>query len=104
MTSSLTNSGQLNHDGAEHLAIEALSFLASNEKRLAQFLQATGYTLAAIRAEAASPEFLAGILDFLLSDESLLLVFASHNGLDPSAIARAKDVLTNETERRGGRE
>jgi hypothetical protein len=103
MTSRLTNSGKLNHDDAERLAIKALGFLACDEMRLAQFLQATGYTLAAIRTEAASPEFLAGILDFLLSDESLLLVFASHHGVDPTLIARAKDLLAEGSKRRGQR-
>lgn len=95
MKSRLTNLRKLNEDDAERLAIEALSFIASDETRLSQFLQVTGFTLEAIRAEASSQNFLAGILDFLLSDDSLLLVFACHNGIDPSLVTKAKDVLTD---------
>lgn len=78
---------------AESLAIGALAFLAEDETRLIPFLKVTGLDLAGIRREAGSPEFLAGVLDFLMSDESLLLVFAGHRGLDPNVIAAARAVL-----------
>ena len=83
----------LDLDMAEKLAIEALSFLAADETRLARFIAATGYGLAAIRAEAGSLQFLAAVLDFFMEDESLLLVFAAHNGCDPSHIGTARRTL-----------
>jgi hypothetical protein len=78
---------------AEKLAIEALTFLAADQGRMAGFIAATGYGLAAIREEAGSPQFLAAILDFLMEDESLLLVFAAHTGCDPRQIGVAREVL-----------
>jgi hypothetical protein len=78
---------------AETLAIAALSFLAAEPERLAQFADATGHTLATIRAEANSQHFLAGVLDFLMSGESLLLVFAGHQGVTPPDIAAARQAL-----------
>lgn len=83
----------LGRDEAEKLAIEALTFLATDQGRMAQFIAATGYGLAAIRAEAGSLQFLAAVLDFLMEDESLLLVFAAHTGCDPRKIGVAREVL-----------
>lgn len=83
----------LNRDDAEALAIDALGFLAADETRLVPFLGVTGLSLADIRQQAGSLEFLAGVLDFLMSDDSLLLVFASHKGLDPNLIAAARHAL-----------
>jgi hypothetical protein len=80
-------------DEAETLGLEALGFLASDETRLAAFLRTTGLSLADIREQAASPEFLAGVFDFLMSDDSLLLVFAGHKGLDPNVIGIARRAL-----------
>jgi len=84
---------RLTHADAEKLAIDALSFIAAEPGLLGQFAAVTGHTPATIRAEIASPEFLAGILDFLMSDESLLLVFASHQGIAPPEIVAARRML-----------
>jgi hypothetical protein len=88
-----TKNKRLTRDSAEALAIDALSFLAAEPGLLAQFAAATGHTPATIRAEASSPQFLAGVLDFLMSDESLLLVFASHQSIAPSEIMAARQAL-----------
>ena len=84
---------RLTQADAEKLAIDALSFIAAEPGVLAQFAAATGHTPATIRAEIASPDFLVGILDFLMSDESLLLVFASHLGFAPPEIVAARQAL-----------
>jgi hypothetical protein len=84
---------RISRDDAETLGLEALGFLAAEEARLAAFLKATGLSLADIREQAASPEFLAGVFDFLLSDDSLLLVFAGHKGIDPNVIGVARRAL-----------
>ncbi len=86
-------SSRISREDAEVLAIEALAFIAADESRLLPFLRATGLAPADIRREAGSPEFLAGVLDFLMSDDSLLLVFAGHRGLDPNSVAAARRVI-----------
>ena len=83
----------IGREDAEQLAIEALSFLAAEEARFVRFLGITGTDLASIRAEAGSPHFLAGVLEFLLNDESLLLVFSAHSGIDPATVAAARAEL-----------
>ena len=73
----------------EALAVEALSFLASDEDRLGDFLAATGLTRDTLRHAAGEPGFLAGVLDHIGADEALLLAFASHQGVDPEQVGRA---------------
>jgi hypothetical protein len=78
---------------AETLAVEALTYLASDPDRLARFLQESGLDPAAIRAAAESPHFLLAVVEHVMSDEALLLEFARHAGIDPAALARARAVL-----------
>ena len=84
-------------EAAEALAIQALAFIAEEPERLGAFLAASGIGPDAIRDAARQPGFLAGVLDHMLGDESLLLAFADSAGLDPASIARARRAM-------GGRE
>ncbi len=84
----------MGREAAAELAVEALLFIAAEASRLARFLNLSGYRPEDIRAQASSDEFLAGVLDFLLEDESLLLVFASHSGRDPAQAAAARRALS----------
>lgn len=72
---------------AEVTALQALAFLAADPERLSRFMDLTGLGLDAIRAAVANPHFLGGVLDHLLGDESLLLIFAEEHGLKPERIA-----------------
>jgi Protein of unknown function (DUF3572) len=81
-------------EAAEALAIQALSFIAEDPERLDAFLAASGIGPEAIRDAARAPGFLGGVLDHMLSDESLLLAFADSAGLDPASIARARRALS----------
>ncbi len=78
---------------AEMLAIQALSFIAEEPERLAAFLAVTGLASEAIREAAREPGFLAGVLDHMLGDESLLVAFADSAGIDPAGIAQARLAL-----------
>lgn len=82
-----------NGEEAEILAINALGFLAADGERLQRFMDLTGLDVAAIRAGTTSPAFLGGILDHLLSDESLLLIFAEEQQLRPERIAELRRKL-----------
>jgi hypothetical protein len=78
---------------AEMLAIAALSFIAEEPERLADFLAVTGLASEAIREAARESGFLAGVLDHMLGDESLLVAFADSAGIDPAGIAQARATL-----------
>ncbi len=79
---------------AEALAVEGLSFLAAERARIERFLALSGLDPATLRAVAASPGFLAAVLDHLAGEEDLLLAFAANRGIDPEAIAMARHVLS----------
>jgi uncharacterized protein DUF3572 len=78
---------------AEMLAIQALAFIAEEPERLNRFLGLTGIDLSQIRDVAREPGFLAGVLEHMLADESLLIAFAGSAGIDPAGIARARSTL-----------
>jgi len=80
-------------DWAEALAIQGLAFLASDMGRLEPFLSLTGLAPARLRAAAAAPGFLAGVLDHIAASQGLLLEFAADSGLDPAEIDRARLAL-----------
>jgi hypothetical protein len=86
-------------EAAETLAIQALGFLAEEPERLGAFLSVTGIAHEDIRQAAREPGFLAGVLDHMLGDESLLMAFADSAGLEPASIARARHALGGNWER-----
>jgi hypothetical protein len=80
-------------EAAAALAVTALGFIAGEPERLGRFLAVTGIGPESIRAAASEPDFLLGVLDYLLSDEELLLAFANENSFDPEHLASARDIL-----------
>lgn len=80
-------------DAAETIALRALAFLAGDGERLGRFLALTGIGPDALRSQAREPQMLAGVLDHMMQDETLLLVFAAEAGVKPETIAAAHFVL-----------
>jgi len=78
---------------AEALAIQALTFIASDGERLGRFLAVTGIGPSEIRAAAREPGFLGGVLDYVASDERLIAGFAAEAGLDPADIEHSRAAL-----------
>jgi hypothetical protein len=83
---------------AEALAVEGLTFLAAERIRIERFLALAGLAPDTLRAAAASPGFLAAVLDHLASEEDLLLAFATNRGIDPDAIVAASRILSPDRE------
>ena len=83
----------LTQEVAEHVAIQALSYIAAEPDRLGGFLAATGIGPDRIRAAAREPGFLGGVLNYLAGDEALLLAFAEAENLAPDLVAKARIVL-----------
>ena len=88
-------SPRLSQEEAEVIALKALSFLAGDSQRLSRFLALSGVDLGGLRRAAASPEFLAGLLNHLLEDESLLLSFTAEQEIDPRIPAIAAQLLSH---------
>ncbi len=82
-----------NQARAAELAVRCLAFIAEDPDRLGSFLALSGVGPSEIRAQAQDPAFLGGILDYLLSDEAMLLAFADWADVDASVVADARQHL-----------
>lgn len=83
-------------DDAETIAFQALGFLAEEPNRIGRFLSLTGIEAASLMEGAESAAVQVAILDHLLGDESLLMVFSGHAGVDPGQVAVARSLLADE--------
>ncbi len=75
-----------------------LGFLVSEEDRASRFLSVSGLTPEALRAGASDPAFLAGVMDYVLADQSLLLAFAESAEIPPDQAAAARRQLPGAVE------
>lgn len=78
---------------AETIALQALAFIAADEAVLSEFLSVTGLGPAAVRNAASAPEFLAGVIDFLLADEARVLAFCAATDIPAEWPQRARMLL-----------
>jgi hypothetical protein len=83
-------------ENAAALALVGLAFLAEDASRLARFLTLTGIGPDHLREAAGATDTLLAVLDHLLTDESLLLVFAASKGIPPDSVAPARAALARE--------
>ena len=84
----MTGQGEEKAD-PEALALSALAFLAEDDHRFDRFLRWTGLEVPALRASLEDRRMLAGILDYLLDHEALLIACAEAIGVEPAALGEA---------------
>ena len=75
---------------AQTIALKALAYLAADEDRLNHFLNATGMDLGSLKTGAGDTGFLAGLMDYFLQNEALLMAFAASEELAPETIVRVR--------------
>jgi uncharacterized protein DUF3572 len=85
---------RIGREAAQNMAVQALAYLAGEPEHLARFLALSGIGPQAIRTAATDPQFLAGVLDFVVGDERLLVAFADHIQVKPEAVLRAQAELS----------
>ncbi|NBN77402.1 DUF3572 family protein [Microvirga tunisiensis] len=81
---------------AEEIATDVLLHLTRDPELVGRFLAVSGIGPESIRSAAAEPGFLAGVLEFLMGDEPLLLAYCENSGLRPTLIAAARFALVGE--------
>ncbi|WP_148259282.1 DUF3572 domain-containing protein [Polymorphum gilvum] len=81
---------------AEEIATEALLHLTRDPDQVGRFLAVSGIGPESIRTAASEPGFLAGVLEFLMTDEALLLAYCENAGVRPTMIAAARFVLAGD--------
>ena len=72
----------------ESLAIEILSFLSADEARLLAFLEATGVSVTGLRDRMDDRDFRGGLMDYIASDDTLLVDFARSVRRRPEQVAQ----------------
>ena len=72
-----------NIEYAETIALKALEFLLDKEELKTEFLSISGLSAKDITSEFKNPEFLGGVLDFLLQNELALIAFCDKIGIKP---------------------
>lgn len=83
----------MDREQAEITALKALTYLAGDEKRLEWMILETGIDPRHLATSADTAEILAGILDFLLHHEDILIDFCDHENIDALTPARARKAL-----------
>ena len=71
----------------------SLAHIAGDEALVARFFALSGLDQAGLKARAADPAVLGGVLDFVLGDERLVLQLAQEFDVPPEAFARARRKL-----------
>jgi hypothetical protein len=89
-----THGASITAENAQVLAIKGLNFIANDEEMLGRFMDLAGLAPNDFRAAAGEPEFLAGVLSFLMDHEAVLLAFAATAGISPQLIAGAHLALS----------
>lgn len=80
-------------EAAEIVAIQALSFVASEPERLGLFLAETGIGPETLRSAATDSNFLASVLDFVLRDDATVQAFSASSQHHPTTIMAAREAL-----------
>lgn len=83
-------------ESAQEIGTNALMNLANDPELIGRFLAFSGIGPESIRMAADEPGFLAGVLEFYMADESLLLAFCENAGLRPTMIAAARFALAGD--------
>jgi len=87
-------SAPANKEDADTLALQGLTFIAADPQRLVRFLSLTGLTPQDLKSWGQDPTLAVAVLEYLLADESLLLVFTAQQGIRPEAVGPAHALLS----------
>ncbi|MFS4438570.1 DUF3572 domain-containing protein [Paracoccaceae bacterium GXU_MW_L88] len=83
----------MKQETAVSFAQDYILWLIQQEDRLAGFMNGTGNSVTELRAGAGDPAFLAGLLDWLLTDEAQILDFAQETQIPPERVLEARAAL-----------
>ena len=79
---------------AEIIALKALSYILENPDSRKKFIDNTGMDGSTLSNRIKDKDHLCGILDYILSNEELLIRFCEHLTLPPEVVQRASRTLS----------
>ena len=80
-------------EDAEMVAIKMIEWLAKDERLFGNLARTTGVTVEDFKEHASNPEFLASVIDFLLSSEKMVVAFCEELSLPLEAPMEARQAL-----------
>jgi Protein of unknown function (DUF3572) len=83
----------MNQEQSEILGLQALTYIAGDEKTLSWLISETGVSPADLGTVKDPNELLAGVLDFMLAHEEILIDFCEQQNIPPTGPARARQFL-----------
>jgi hypothetical protein len=81
-------------EDAEVLALDCLAFLAGRTEAFERFTEISGLDPATVRARVRERDFLSSVLDFILTDEGLLVNFCDSRSTDARDLHVARHMLS----------
>ncbi len=78
---------------AETIALRVLTYVAQQDRALQALLAQSGIAPTSLQERLNDPDLLGGILDFLLSNEKLLVDFCEIEKLSPDKLARVRQAF-----------
>ena len=85
-------------DQAETIALQALAFLVKEDNLLNQFFASSGLAPQDLKDHFQDPNVLGGVLDFILTDDGILLSFCNATSLSPETLVMVRRLLPGANE------
>ena len=76
----------INASEAHAIALQFITFIASDEERLDRFSNLSGMTMSDLKNGINDPVFLGFVFDYGLQDEALILSFAATHDIKPETL------------------
>ena len=82
-----------NKEHAETIALQAVHFILTDDEMRQNFIDVTGILPTDFESVLKDPEFLGGVIDFLLANENKLIEFCSKNKIAPEEPSRIRGLF-----------
>lgn len=86
-------SGKVGRETAETIGAQALAWLAGEPERISAFLSLSGMAPQELMARAAEPALLGAILDFVMTEDHMVIAFCDAAGLGYTVPQAARAAL-----------
>ena len=80
----------MKQEQAETIALQAITYISSQENYLISMMNQCGLTPQDLKNNLSDSSFLSGVLDFLLSNEEILIQFLQEIECEPEFVIRAR--------------
>ncbi len=80
----------MNDQDAETMALDVLLWLSGEDELVGNFMARTGAEVQDLRTQAQNPDFLGFVMDFVLSDDRLVMSCAQSIGVAPESLAQLR--------------